>query len=102
MKKIILYGSKYGSTRRYAEKLSEQTGVPAINYQKAPNLSDMKIIAYLGGSICRRHPGPDENLAGHFSPGRTEANSCHCRTGRPKRTGKPGEHSSLPTQAVAC
>ena len=49
MEHIILYGSQYGSTRRYAEKLSEQTGIPAVSYKEAPNLSGMKIIIYLGG-----------------------------------------------------
>ena len=49
MKQIIVYGSQYGSTRRYAEKLSEQTGIPAVGYKDVPNLSDMKIIIYLGG-----------------------------------------------------
>ena len=49
MEYIIVYGSQYGSTRRYAEKLSEQTGIPAVGYKDVPNLSDMKIIIYLGG-----------------------------------------------------
>lgn len=49
MKDIILYGSQYGSTRRYAEKLSEQTGIPAVSYKEAPALSDRKTIVYLGG-----------------------------------------------------
>lgn len=49
MKDIILYGSHYGSARRYAEKLSEQTGVPTVSYKDAPALSDRKTIVYLGG-----------------------------------------------------
>ena len=49
MEHIILYGSKYGSTRQYAEALSRQTGIPALRYQDAPNLSDKKTIIYLGG-----------------------------------------------------
>ena len=49
MEHIIVYGSQYGSTRRYAEKLSEQTGIPAVSYKDAPALSDKKIIVYLGG-----------------------------------------------------
>ena len=27
---LIVYGSKYGTTRRYAEELSRLTGLPAI------------------------------------------------------------------------
>lgn len=49
MEHIILYGSQYGSTRRYAVKLSEQTGIPAIRYKDAPDLSGIKTIIYLGG-----------------------------------------------------
>ena len=48
MEHIILYGSQYGTTRRYAEKLSEQTGIPAASYKDAPDLSGMKTIVYLG------------------------------------------------------
>ena len=49
MEHIIVYGSQYGSTRRYAEKLSEQTGIPAFSYKDTPALSGKKIIVYLGG-----------------------------------------------------
>ncbi len=49
MECIIIYGSQYGSTRRYAEKLSAQTGIPAVSYKQAPNLSPMKTIIYMGG-----------------------------------------------------
>ena len=49
MKDVILYGSQYGSTYRDAQKLSEQTGIPAISYKDAPALSDRKTIVYLGG-----------------------------------------------------
>lgn len=49
MKRIILYGSQYGSARRYAQRLSEQTGIPAVGYQDAPSLSDTELIVYLGG-----------------------------------------------------
>ena len=48
MNAVILYGSRYGSTRRYAEMLSEQTGVPAVSYTDAPSLSDQELIVYLG------------------------------------------------------
>ncbi len=48
MDHIIVYGSQYGSTHRYAEKLSEQTGIPTVSYKDSPNLSGMKTIIYLG------------------------------------------------------
>lgn len=46
--KIILYGSRYASTRRYAQALSEKTGIPAVRYQDAPELSGMETLIYLG------------------------------------------------------
>ena len=49
MKDIILYGSRYGSARRYAEELSRQTGIQAFCYKDAPDLSDAGTIVYLGG-----------------------------------------------------
>ena len=49
MKDIILYGSKYGYARRYAEKLSERSGVPAFCYKDRPELTEKSTIVYLGG-----------------------------------------------------
>lgn len=49
MKQIIIYGSRYGSARRYAERLSEQANIPVVSYKKMPDLSSMKTIIYLGG-----------------------------------------------------
>ena len=48
-KQIIIYGSQYGSTKRYAERLSEITGLDAINYKKVKDIGDYKRIVYLGG-----------------------------------------------------
>ncbi len=49
MERIIVYGSQYGSARRYAQKLSEQTGIPAVSYKQVSELAGMKTIVYLGG-----------------------------------------------------
>ena len=48
MKSIILYGSQYGSARRYALELSRQTGVPAFRYQDAPPISGQEMVVYIG------------------------------------------------------
>ena len=48
-KQIIIYGSQYGSTKRYAERLSEITGLDAINYKKVKDIGDYKRIVYFGG-----------------------------------------------------
>ena len=48
MKSIILYGSRYGSARRYAQELSKQTGIPAVGYRDIPSLSGHQTIVYIG------------------------------------------------------
>ena len=48
-KQLLVYGSRYGSTKRYAERLAEMTGVAAIEYSKAKNLADYDRVVYLGG-----------------------------------------------------
>ena len=47
-KQIILYGSRYGSARRYAERLAEMTGLEAVEYKEVKDLSDYDRIVYLG------------------------------------------------------
>ena len=42
MKSLIIYGSQYGTTKRYAERFAEMTGFPVISYE------DMRVI-YFGG-----------------------------------------------------
>ncbi len=46
MKGIILYQSKHGSTKQYAEWISEETGFPLVDLKKEsiPDLKDMEII----------------------------------------------------------
>ena len=46
---IIIYGSEYGSTKRYAERLSDITGIEAVNYKEVKDIGDYKRIVYLGG-----------------------------------------------------
>lgn len=48
MDKIIIYGSKYGTTKSYAEELSNKTGIKAVSYEKNINLNDYNVILYLG------------------------------------------------------
>ena len=49
MQTIILYGSQYGTTKRYADRLAEQTGLPAVSYESARDLSGYTQVVYLGG-----------------------------------------------------
>ena len=49
MNQQIIYGSEYGTTRRYAEQLSQLTGIPAMDYTSAKNLDGCELVIYLGG-----------------------------------------------------
>lgn len=45
---IIVYGSKYGASKRYAERLSEITGIGCIRHKKASNIGDYGRVIYIG------------------------------------------------------
>lgn len=48
MKSLILYASRYGTTRQYAEELGKQTGFPVFSWEKAENLREYDQILYFG------------------------------------------------------
>ena len=48
MSTIIIYGSQYGSTKRYAERLSELTGIDAVAFKDAGDCNGYDRIVYLG------------------------------------------------------
>ena len=45
---LIVYGSKYGTTRRYAQELSRLTGLSAIPYQEFQEMAGGNTLVYLG------------------------------------------------------
>ena len=49
MKTLIIYGSQYGSTKRYAERLSEVTGIEAVDYKQAKKIEVFDRIIFMGG-----------------------------------------------------
>ncbi len=49
MNTLIIYGSQYGTTKRYAEKFSEITNLPVISYQDTKNLTEYDRVVYFGG-----------------------------------------------------
>ena len=49
MNSIIIYGSNYGTTQCYAEKLSRMTGIPLINYKEIKDLSPYDRVILFGG-----------------------------------------------------
>lgn len=69
MESIIIYGSKYGSTRRYAEKLSEKTGISAVSCKEVSELSCWETIVYMGALYAGGVMGLAKTLR-HFSLGK--------------------------------
>ena len=49
MKTLIIYGSQYGTTKRYAERFAEMTGFPVISYEDINALSGYERFIYFGG-----------------------------------------------------
>ena len=64
MKSVILYGSRYGSARRYAQELSKQTGIPAVSYQEVPLLSEPETVVYIGALYAGGVLGLTKTLRG--------------------------------------
>lgn len=49
MTKVIVYGSEYGTTKQYAEKLSQLTGIPTMSYETVKEQIACKQVIYFGG-----------------------------------------------------
>ena len=49
MNRMILYGSEYGTAQRYAEKMSQLTGIPVFSYSTAQDFAGCKLVVYFGG-----------------------------------------------------
>lgn len=49
MNNIIIYGSQYGTTKKYAEELSKRTNIKAISFKDVKEINHYDKIIYLGG-----------------------------------------------------
>ena len=67
MNGVILYGSHYGSARRYAQALAESTGIVAVPYANAPQLAGKHTIVYVGALYAGGVLGLSKTFRG-FSP----------------------------------
>ena len=47
MNGIILYGSRYGAARQYAQALEERTGLPAVSYAEVRDFGPFDTIVYV-------------------------------------------------------
>ena len=48
MNTLIIYGSQYGTARRYAEKFAEMTHFPVVSYEDIKTLTGYERIIYFG------------------------------------------------------
>ena len=48
MKTIIIYGSQYGTTKRYAEYLSEMTGIEDVAFKEAKDIDRYDRVIFMG------------------------------------------------------
>ena len=45
---VIIYGSQYGTTKRYAEYLSEMTGIEAVAFKEAKDIDKYDRVIFMG------------------------------------------------------
>ena len=62
LKAMIIYGTNYGTTRRYAEELAGRTGIQAVSYEKANISEDCETIIYFGGLYAGGVKGLKETI----------------------------------------
>ena len=57
MNAILIYGSCYGTTQRYAQELSRRTGWPAASFREMPDLAGDDTVVHLGGMYAEKVMG---------------------------------------------
>ena len=45
---IIIYGSRYGTTKRYAAHLSEMTGIEAVAFKEVKDIDKYERVIFMG------------------------------------------------------
>ena len=68
MDQLIVYGSQYGTTQRYAERFSELTRLPCIRSEAVKDLSCYGRVIHFGGLYAGGGQGPRRTpraLGGH-------------------------------------
>ena len=65
---IIIYGSRHGAAKRYAEGLAASTGIKALDYKKAKSLDTYKRVIYIGSIYAGGVTGLKKTVA-RLAPG---------------------------------
>ena len=60
---IIIYGSRHGAAKRYAEGLAERTGIKAVDYNEIDSLEPFKHVIYIGAIYASGVTGLKKTVA---------------------------------------
>lgn len=61
-KSIIIYGTNYGTTEKYAQELAKRTGIQAVSYKQVEMTQDREVVIYFGGLYAGGVKGLTETL----------------------------------------
>ena len=67
---IIVYGSKYGTSKKYAEELSNRINAQAVSYTEASDLEKYDTIVYIGAVQAGSVLGLKKTFSGFDSDGK--------------------------------
>ena len=62
MESLIIYGSCYGYSKRYAEELSKRTGIACQSFEEVKSLEGLKRVIYIGGLYAGNVKGLKKTL----------------------------------------
>ena len=60
---IIIYGTQYGTAKKYAEELSRRTEIPCVNYEKVEAINSYSTIIYIGSLYAGGVQGMKKTMA---------------------------------------
>ena len=61
--KIIIYGSQYGTTRKYADELAKRTNIECKSYEDVIDIEQYNTVIYIGGLYVGGVLGMKKTLA---------------------------------------
>ena len=61
--KIIIYGSQYGTTRKYADELAKRTNIECKSYEDVIDIDQYNTVIYIGGLYAGGVLGMKKTLA---------------------------------------
>ena len=59
---LIIYGTNYGTTRKYAEEFAKRTGIQAVSYENVNVPKHCELIIYFGGLYAGGVKGLKETI----------------------------------------